>query len=343
MKILDRVRQCRSNILIGTALAFSFIVFAVFIMFQGKNPFLVYRDIIATVITNRYGFCEVILMWTPLLLTAMAAIIPAKAGLSNVGGEGQLIAGALGSTIASIYIFNQTDRIVGIPMVLLSGMAVGGLWGGVAGFFKLRWKMNDTLTTLVMNYVMVNLSCFMIYGPIKDNSGDNYPYSSPIPKELRFRVIENTRLNIGIIIALVIVIFVWFYLNRTKKGILLQMTGKNRRAAILEGIEVKKIQYKAFFMGGALAGLAGAIQICGVEGRLRITTGTNLGYLGFLAAVIAWNHPISAIAVTFLIALLNVSGNAMEISSGLPSATINILMALTLISILIVGRRKRTC
>ena len=120
------------------AIILPFVIFGIFMTSQGKSAVNVYIDMIKTVIINKYGFCEVVIKWAPLLLTALAAIIPAKAGISNVGGEGQLIAGALGSAIAGIYIFNETIRIVGIPLVLLCGMLAGMLWAGVASFFKLK-------------------------------------------------------------------------------------------------------------------------------------------------------------------------------------------------------------
>ncbi len=323
------------------ALILPFVIFGVFMLSQGKNAVSVYIDMIKTVITNKYGFCEVVIKWAPLLLTALAAIIPAKVGISNVGGEGQLIAGALGSAIAGIYVFDQTERIVGIPFVLLSGMLAGMLWAGVASFCKLKLKMNDTLTTMVLNYVMIDLACLMIYGPIKDTSGENYPYSASIEDSLRFTTISGTRLNIGIVLAMAATILTALFFYRTKKGLYTRLVGKNYRAAALNGLHVTAIQNRAFLCAGALAGLGGAILICGVEGRLRTTTGSNLGYLGFLAAGIAWNQPILAIFTTFLIALLTVSGNAMEISSGLPSSTINILMGLVLLAVLSVGRRKK--
>lgn len=323
------------------AIILPFVIFGIFMFSQGKPAVSVYIDMIKTVITNKYGFCEVVIKWAPLLLTALAAIIPAKAGISNVGGEGQLIAGALGAAIAGIYVFDQTARIVGIPFVLLSGMLAGMLWAGVASFCKLKLKMNDTLTTMVLNYVMVDIACLMIYGPIKDTSGDNYPYSAPIDASLRFTTISGTRLNIGIVLTMIATILTTLFFYKTKKGLYTQLAGKNYRAAALSGLNVTKIQNRAFLCAGALAGLGGAILICGVEGRLRTTTGSNLGYLGFLAAGIAWNNTIIAIFTTFLISLLTVSGNAMEISSGLPSSTINILMTLVLLAVLCVGRRKK--
>ena len=224
------------------AIILPFVIFGIFMTSQGKSAVNVYIDMIKTVIINKYGFCEVVIKWAPLLLTALAAIIPAKAGISNVGGEGQLIAGALGSAIAGIYIFNETIRIVGIPLVLLCGMLAGMLWAGVASFCKLKLKMNDTLTTMVLNYVMVDIACLMIYGPIKDTSGNNYPYSAPIEASLRFTTISGTRLNIGIALAFVTTILTAVFLYKTKNGLYTQLVGKNYRAAALNGLNVKKIQ-----------------------------------------------------------------------------------------------------
>lgn len=317
------------------------IAFGVFLMTQGVNPLEIYWNMITSTLTSSYGIGEVILKATPFILVAVATSISAKAGLVNVGGEGQLMIGALFATYAAVFWLDDMPGIIGIPLMAFAGMLGGMVWSGIAALLKVKANMNETITTVIMNYIAVNVISLAVYGPLKDPEAFSWPMSPKIAASLELPAIWG-KVNIGILLAVFIAVGAWAVLRYTEIGFRLRVIGGNAKAAESAGFAVKKIQLTAMLVSGAVAGLAGMIEIAGVEGRLRTTTGENYGYLGFLAAWMAWNNPLAAILTALIIGFLSVSGNVLEFSSGLPSSATQILMAVVLIAILWRGKEKKT-
>lgn len=315
--------------------------FGLLLITEGKNPIATYGVILNAVFGSRYGFGEVIVKATFLILTSLTAILPYRVGMANAGGEGQMAIGALATAVAGTTVLSHLPAPIGIPLMLLSGMIGGGIWAGIAVLFKMKLRMNETLCSILMNYIATYFISFLLFGILKDAKGWNYPQTSEVASQLRFRSLFGTRANIGILISLAAAFAVWYVLRKTKFGFLIQTIGGNTRAALYSGLHVKKIQSLLFTVSGAFAGLAGAILIVGVEGRMRVDSGANMGFFGFLAAGIVGNNPLLAILSAFLIAGLTVAGNAMEINTGLPSASIQILMMFVLLTIMAFGRRKK--
>ena len=248
--------------------------------------------------------------------------------------------GALTAAVAGTTFLRQVPAPIGIPLMLLSGMIGGSVWAGIAVLFKMKLRMNETLCSILMNYIATYFISFLLFGILKDAKGWNYPQTSEVAAQLRFHTLFGTRANIGILISLATAVFAWYVLQKTKFGFLINTIGGNTRAALYSGLHVKKIQSLLFTVSGAIAGLAGGILFAGVEGRMRVDSGANMGFFGFLAAGIVGNNPLLAILSAFLIAGLTVAGNAMEINTGLPSASIQILMMFVLLTIMALGRRK---
>lgn len=317
------------------------IVFGVFLMTQGVNPMEIYLNMITSTLTSSYGIGEIILKATPFILVAVATSISAKAGLVNVGGEGQLMIGALFATWASVFWLGDMPGIFGILLMALAGMLGGVIWSGIAALLRVKANMNETITTVIMNYIAVNVISIAVYGPLKDPEAFSWPMSPKISASLELPTIWG-KVNIGILIAVLIAAGTWAVIRYTEIGFKLRVIGGNIRAAENAGLSVKRIQLIAMSISGAIAGLAGMIEIAGVEGRLRTSTGENYGYLGFLAAWMAWNNPLAAIVTALIIGFLSVSGNVLEFSSGLPSSATQILMAMVLIAILWRGKEKKT-
>lgn len=315
------------------------LVYGIFLIISGVNPLDIYNQMITQTLGNGYGIGQVIVKSTPFILVAVATTISAKAGLVNVGGEGQLVLGALTSTIAAVFLLDGFPSFIGIPLMAVAGMLGGMFWSGLAGVMRVCWNMNETLTTVIMNYIAYDIVAYAVYGRLKDPESFNWPMSPKIGAQLKLPEIYPG-VSIGIIIAVVISLTTWFILSKSTGGYKLRVIGGNVEAARHAGIPVAATQIKAFLISGAISGLAGMIEIAGVEGRLRTTTGTNYGYYGFLAAWMAWNNPLAAIITALLIGFLSVSGNVVEISSGLPSSCTKILMAIILLSILWKGKKK---
>ncbi len=322
------------------ALIFGLIVYAIFLVSQNHNPIEIYYNMISQTLGNSYGIGEVVIRSAPLILLAVATCITSKAGLVNVGGEGQFAMGALFSTSSAIYLMKDMSGIIGIPIMAVAGIVGGMFWAFIAAGLKVRANMNETIVTVIMNYIAYFAVSYFVYGSLKDPESFNWPMSPQISEKLELPSVINT-VSIAIIIAVVIAISVWIILKKSKWGYMLRVIGANPIAALHAGYNVSKTQVIAFVISGGIAGLAGMLEIAGVEGRLRTNTGVNFGYLGFLAAWMAWNNPLAAIFTACVIGLINISGNVLEISSGLPSSSVGILMAIILLSILWKGKGEK--
>jgi general nucleoside transport system permease protein len=326
----------------GLMIATPLVIFAIFLLIVGANPIELYKIMIHSVFGDFYGFGELLIKATPFILTALATALPAKAGLINVGGEGQLAIGALFSTWAGVFYLHDLPGIIGIPLMMVAGALGGGLWAAIAAFLKVKGNMNETITTLLLNYVALFTVGLFVHGALKDPASFNWPFSPELASQLRLPTLSGSRLHIGIIIAIVIAVIVWFIVAKTRLGFGIRVVGGNALAAMRAGYNVGRTQFWTLVASGAIAGIAGMIVITGIEGRLRPETGATYGYLGFLAAWMAWNHPLWLVGTAMIIGAISITGSSLEMTSGLPSSSVNILMALVLFAILAKGRRGKS-
>lgn len=318
------------------------VIFAVFLVIQGISPFMTYQAMLKNVAGSMYNVGEVIIRAVPFLLTGLAAAIPARAGLINVGGEGQLTIGALTTTFAAVLIGDKFPGYVTIPLLVGSGMLGGAAWAGVTGLLKVRFRLNETISSLLLNYVAFFLMSYFIHGMLKDPASFNWPFSPPLAESAMLPVLEGTRVHLGSVFAVLAAVAVWYFVNKTSWGFRLEVIGGNTEAARRAGINVGKSLFAAMLIAGALGGLAGMFEVTGVEGRLRPATGVGFGYMGFLAAWTARHHPVWLIFSSLLLAVIVVSGDSLQIFAGLPASSINILTALVLLGVLaLTGGRKQ--
>jgi ABC-type uncharacterized transport system permease subunit len=326
----------------GIVVATPLVIFAIFLLIVGANPIELYKTMIHSVFGDFYGFGELLIKATPFILTALATALPAKAGLINVGGEGQLAIGALFSTWAGVFYLHDFAGIIGLPLMMAAGALGGGLWAAIAAFLKVKGNMNETITTLLLNYVALFTVGLFVHGALKDPGSFNWPFSPELASQLRLPTLSGSRLHIGIIIAILIAVIVWFIVAKTRLGFGIRVVGGNALAAMRAGYNVGRTQFWTLVASGAISGIAGMIVITGIEGRLRPETGATYGYLGFLAAWMAWNHPLWLVGTAMIIGAISITGSSLEMTSGLPSSSVNILMALVLFAILAKGRKGKS-
>ncbi|WP_082927687.1 ABC transporter permease [Paenibacillus oryzisoli] len=318
------------------------LAFAIFLLASGVNPIMLYGTMLRSTFGDMYGFGEVVIKATPFILTALAAALPAKAGMINVGGEGQLAIGALTVTAVGVYLLPSVPGWIGVPILVIVGALGGACWAAIAAVGKVKGKMNETITTLLLNYVAYFTIGFFVHSLLKDPASFNWPFSKELAGQLRLLTFSSSsRVHFGIGIAFILAAVVWFLITHTRLGFRIRVVGGNVLAARRAGLQDTSIQFWVLIAAGALAGIAGMIEITGIEGRLRPTTGVNYGYLGFLASWMAWNHPLWLVATSFIIGMISVAGNSLEMNSGLPASSVQILMAFVLFAILAVGRRKQ--
>ena len=315
------------------------LIFALFLLLVGANPIETYVAMLSNTLGNMQGIGEVAVRAAPLLLAALATIVPARAGLINVGGEGQLTIGALTSVALGVAIGDQLPMWITLPLLAIAGMVGGLLWAAIAGVLRVRFNLNETICTLLLNYVAFLVVGMFVNGPLKDPASFNWPFSPPLVDSARFPLLGLSRAHWGIFIAPVVAVLVWFVTSKTFIGLRMRVVGGNPEAAKRAGIHVSRVQLMAMLVGGALAGLGGMIQTSGVEGRLLPTTGVGFGYAGFLAAWMAGQHPLWAIGSALLLALIAVSGDTLQLAASLPASSINILTAAVLLTVLARSRK----
>ena len=334
----DFLGQSASRAAIGVALALA--VFAILLLVSGHDPADALLEAWNGVIGSSFGLSEVGVTMIPLVLTALATAIPTRAGLVNVGGEGQLYIGALTATGTAL--FFPTGHIwLMLPVMALAGCAGGGLWAATAALLR-HWRgVNEVISTLLANYIAILLVNVFVFGPWKNPQGLGYPYTAPFEVAAIFPAIAGTRFHWGFLAPVVSVIVCYVILKHTLWGFKMRAVGGNPSAAQRRGIAVNKYVIAAMIAGGGLAGLAGMVEVSGIHHDLRPGISDNLGYLGLLASWLAGHNPAVIIAACFLIAVFLVAGDVLQLSVGLPSAAGLVLIGLALFFVLGLRRVER--
>lgn len=313
------------------ALAGAVVIFSALVLVRGADPIAALADMVASLLTPA-SVEQIANKAAPLILGAMAVVVPARAGLANVGGEGQIIIGAV--CAAGVGLAIDSAGPVALVAMLVAGALGGALWAGIAAAMRLAVGVNEAITTLLLNYVALDLMLYLIYEPWKDPDGSGQPATRPLEVAARLPLLGTTAVHAGIVIALVAAAVVWLVLRGTAFGFRLGVTGGNPEAARRARLPVTRLLLAAMLLGGALAGLAGVVQLAGVEFKLRPGVTANFGYIAFLAAWLARHRPLPAAGGAFLLAAIVVGGDSLQLDGGLPAATVNVLMGLVLLAVL---------
>jgi general nucleoside transport system permease protein len=277
---------------------------------------------------------------TPIALTGLAVAVPARAGLVNIGGEGQLMIGMVFATGGALALDDQLRAAVLLPVLAALGMLGGLLWIGIAAVLRVGAGVNEALSTLLLNFVAPLIVAYLVHGPWIDPLGFNVPLTREFAESARLPVFGTTsQLHLGIVLAPAAALLVWMALDFTRWGFRLGVVGANPEAARRAAIAVRRNVVVALLAGGALAGFAGMVEVTGVEGVLRPGIGFGLGYVGFLASWLVGHRPLGIIAAALLLGSISVGGDALQIDAGLPSTSVYTLMALVLMLVLFIRGR----
>ena len=324
------------------AVVVAFIVAGIFIALMGYDPIKAYITILGTSFKTPYGFIQTILKWIPLTLQALAFTIPFATGKFNIGGEGQMIAGAIGATAMGI-LFADLPIYFLLPLEILAGIVAGALWGLVPAYLLYQFKINEILTTVLFNFIAFNLIDYVATGPWRD-PGAGHPTTIAVGEGgFLPNLLTSQPLNAGVLIALAVAVGVYIYTNRTVSGFELVASGANPKASRAHGINVRVQFLLALMLGAALAGLSGAIEVAGTHHRLIEGLQSNFLQLGLIIGLIAAGNNLAVPFVAFFIAILEVGARAMQRTMMIPVEMVFIVEALVLIFILlsnVVRRRK---
>ncbi len=321
------------------ALVLSLVLYGVFLLLSGKNPFDVYQVIYQGSLANSYDWGEVLVKLTPVLLCALATAIPAQVGLVNVGAPGQLLLGAWAATGAELAFGNLPGPVL-VPIMMLAGFAGGAVWAGLPALGRVYLGLNETISTLLMNYIAERFVNVFIYGTWKDPLSFGYPNTPDFPPAARLPTLSGSRVHLGIVFGLVALAATYLVLRRTNWGYRMRAIGGNPDAARRVGMPISRYIIVSMLIGGGLAGLAGMGEVSGIVGRLQEDIGAStLGYLGFLASWLALHNPLGLAAMSALLSVLAVGGDVLQTAINLPSAAVNILIGLMLFCVM--GTRRQ--
>jgi general nucleoside transport system permease protein len=318
--------------LVGAGLA----VFAVVLLLAGKSPLQAYSDTFRDAFGNAYGFSELLVRMIPLLLAAAAVALPARLGLVNVGGEGQLYMGAWLASAGALFLPRLPGWLL-LPLVVALGFLGGGLWAAIPGVLRGLRLVNETISTLLLNYVAPLIVSWFLYGPWRSAESSAYPQSAEFPAAAVLPTFLGTGIHAGILLSLAALLGYWLLVEKSRWGVQMRAIGGNPEAAERSGIPVATWMVVALALGGGLAGLAGMGEVMGVHGRLRQELSPGYGFTGFLISWLAGGRPIAIVAMAFLFAFITATGYTLQITQGVPYAVVNILLAVILFVVLARG------
>ena len=308
-------------------------VFATLLVAAGKDPIKAYADTLIYVFGNAYGFSELLVRMIPLMLTAVAAALPARIGLINVGAEGQLYMGAWLTTAGALALGDQPTFVL-LPLLTVFGFIGGGLWALIAGVLRARRLVNETISTLLLNYIAPLIVSYFIFGPWRSPESSSYPQSPAFVEAARLPVFFHSRVHLGLLYALASLLIYWFVMTRTRFGLDMRAIGSNAEAARRLGIPIVRYILVVMFVAGGAAGLAGMAEVTAIQGRLVSELSPGYGFIGFLVSWLARTNAAGIVTMSFLFALISSVGDVLQITQGVPYAVVNILMAVILFVVL---------
>lgn len=301
----------------------------------GANPFAAYYALFNGALGNVSGITQALTKATPLLLVGVGICIAFRGGVINIGGEGQIIVGAIAATALSLALRTWPGWLL-LPLTLAAGALAGAAWGGIAGFLKARLSVNEILSTVMLNQIALQLMNFLLRGPMLDpkqiEAGTNIPQSEALPEIVWLtRLMPRTLLHSGIILAVILAILVYLLLWRTTIGYRIRAVGLNSAAARYAGIPVAGYLTLSLVLSGAFAGLAGAVEVTGVHHRMLEGLSGGYGFSGIVAALFGKLHPLGAIPASFLFGALLVGADKMQRTVQVPNALIVVLNGLVVL------------
>jgi len=314
-------------------------VFAVILMALGANPLEAYGALIEGAVGSPNAIADTLVKATPLLLIGLGTCIAFRGGVVNIGGEGQLVVGAIAATLLGLT-YPEAPGYVIIPLAMVVGFLAGGIWGAIPGALKAYFNVNEILSTIMMNQIAVQGMNFLLrdwmIDPVQLEAASRIPQTARLAKEFDLIRLVPTRLHLGALLAVIVAVLVYIFLWRTTIGYRIRAVGLNADAARYAGINVKRYIVLSLLLSGALGGLAGAVQVYGVTHRM-FTDGSaagftgSAGFNGIVAALFGQLHPLGTIPAAILFGALLVGANKLQRVVQVPSALVTALNGLVVV------------
>ena len=337
-----RISPWSTPVLVVAAVLITFLITAVPILLAGANPVEAYAAFVVVPLTSQFTLLEVLVTATPILMTGAAVAIAFRAGYWNIGAEGQLLLGAIVAAGIGTLV-GGLPPILALPMMISGGALGGAAWALVPALLRVRFGIDEVVTTLLLNPVALLLVNGLLHGPWRDPV-TGFPESPRIAVSAEFpTLIDRSRLHLGFVLALLVIAAAWYVLARTPAGLRLRAAGLSPHGARFAGINVSRTLLGAALVSGAIAGIAGVSEVAGIQNRLTGGLSPGYGYTGIVVATLGTlTMPGVAIAGIFL-GDLTVGASSAARSLGIPSqlgAVVQGVLLLTTVALLALRRNR---
>lgn len=310
------------------------VVAAGFLLLIGADIPRVLSAFVGGLFGNRYQVGEIFVKATPLLLAGLGCAIGFACGFVNLGAEGQLYIGALAATAVAIA-GAGLPRIILLPLMFFAAFVAGGIWALIPGIMKAKFGLSEVILGLMFNYIAIQLNALAIRTFLKDPSYP-FPMSPPFSESAQLPLLlARTRLHLGIIIALILAFLVYLFLWRSSRGFQIRACGVNSRASYCVGINVNRNLILSSLFAGGLAGLAGYVEVAGVQHKLMDGISSNYGYLAIMVALLGKNHPLGVVIVAILLGMLEIGGLSMQRQAQIPSSFTQVVLGVIVVVFLL--------
>ena len=299
----------------------------ILIKLQGLDPIAAYKSLFKTAFGSIEGIGATLGKSTPLVLSGLAVAVGLRAGLFNIGAQGQLLSGSLAAAWAGIT-FDGLPGYIHIPVALIVGAFFGSVVAGISGLLKAYRGVHEVITTIMLNSIVMAIADYLASGRLRE-PGQFLTRTSEIAESARLPIFGN--LPSGFFIAVLLGIFIWWILGRTTSGFRIETVGRNRHAAWYSGISVKRTVVSAMAVSGAIAGLGGAVETLGITYRYSPAFNLGLGFDGITIALLGRVHPIGIIPGAILIGGMRAGAANMQFDAGVAPEIVDLLMALILL------------
>lgn len=315
------------------AIAIALVLFGMFCAVQGYNPFSIYASIYKAAFASWFSWQNTLIRSAPLMLSALCTVLPARLGLIVIGNEGALVLGGLMAAVTGLGA-THLPASIGLLAMAIAGSVVGGLWIMLIGALRHYRGVNETISSLLLNYVAIAFLNHMVEGPWRDPSSLNQPSTYPLVEALKLGDFPGSRIHYGLLYGLVACAIAYVLIQRTTLGFAVRTIGGNIRAARIAGLAVGKLTLLICFLAGSCAGLAGMVEVTAVHGRASGALHSNYGYTGILVAFVAKQNPLAVVLVSTLLGGILASGSILQRSHGMPDATVLVFQGLIFLVIL---------
>lgn len=307
---------------------------AIILAVSGHNPGEVYAAMLQGSFGSQNGLAETIVKAIPLLLAGLGVSVAFRMLLWNIGAEGQLYMGAIFATGTALFIMPAAPTLLMIPAMILAGFVGGGLWALIPAALRAYLKVNEIITTLMLNYVAILFSEWLVHGPWRDRKSFGFPGTPMLPDTAWLPRLAPSRVHLGLVFGLIAAVLVYIILRRTWWGYEIRVIGENEQAARYAGINITRNILLVMLLSGGLAGIAGMSEVAGIGHQLQRNFSPGYGYTAIIVAWLARLNPWLIILVSFLFAGLLVGGDQLQISMGLPAAIAPMLQGMILFFLL---------